>query len=93
MIVTACVLYVIERDELSVGHTVMNAGVGVDVTHMPPTELVARHGGQLEDLRNHRGGRRARPRRVLRFDDLFYLLGDPGRRSSMSGACACCMTS
>ena len=37
MIVTACVLYVLERDELSVGRTVMNAGV--DVTHMPPTEL------------------------------------------------------
>ena len=65
MIVTTCVLYVLERDELSVGRTVMNAGV--DVTRMPPAELTARLAVDFEDGRNHRGG--GRPR-----SPLFHLI-------------------
>ena len=78
MIVTACVLYVIERDELSVGRTVMNAGVGVDVTHMPPTELVARLAVESKTAAIIAAVVDPAPVASSRFDDLFYLLGRPG---------------
>jgi hypothetical protein len=76
MIVTTCVLYVMERDELGVGRTVMNAGV--DVTHMPPTELVARLTVDSKTAAIIAAVVNPTPAASSHFDDLFHLLDRPG---------------
>jgi len=76
MIVTTCVLYVMERDELSVGRTVMNAGI--DVTHMPPAELAARLAVDSKTAAIVAAVVDPAPAASSHFDDVFYLLDRPG---------------
>ncbi len=76
MIVTTCVLYVLERDELSVGRTVMNAGV--DVTRMPPAELTARLAVDSKTAAIIAAVVDPAPLSSTSFDDLLLLLDRPG---------------